>query len=169
MFRALLVSLTLVGLLEITPPLAAQAAPAPDAQIGIDGPYERYVFTVSLEVPANSGRPLFVPYCAESLDGGSKQLCRMGAHLEVRTENGWEPARSRQAKTKMRVTRLALAPVVAIAPGGTEDFDFELNKTFLAIETGQQLRIVIDAWRAEEPMRAGEPSVKLTSPPFGCP
>jgi hypothetical protein len=153
----------------MAPPLAAQGELNHDARVVIGGLVLTHQVRVGVEVqPPASGQQLFVPYCVEH-ELGDRVLCVVGSRLEVQAEDGWRPALPRQEGTALAGIPLRRARGRAVPPGSTEHFIFEFSKDFLAVDAGQRLRIVVDVWRTEESMRAGDASIKLTSPPFDCP
>jgi len=56
-----------------------------------------------------------------------------------------------------------------IPAGRKHDFLFTFTRDDFAVETGQQMRAVVDAWPDEPSMRARQGSIQLTSPAFDCP
>jgi hypothetical protein len=115
------------------------------------------------------GNQLFIPFC-EKRQYGDESLCTGTARLEVETGHEWRSA-------KLRTNDAVLggfnpkggAKGILIPPGGGDTFMFEFSKDLFAVERGQRLRVVVDAWPDEESMKANKPSIQLASPPFECP
>jgi hypothetical protein len=114
-----------------------------------------------------SDQQLFVPYCGE-LDAENKLLCTAGAaHLEVYTGKGWQPAKLRTTYGVLGIPPMKQGTIIDRRSKATLLFEF--STVFFAVNRGQELRVVVDAWPDEQSMRAGAPSIRLTSPPFECP
>ena len=56
-----------------------------------------------------------------------------------------------------------------IPAGRRHDFFFALTKDDFAVERGQRLRVVVDAWSDEQSMRSRQQPIQLASPAFDCP
>jgi hypothetical protein len=163
---ALLTGLALL-ILGVTEPLWGQNISKPTAKVTD----VRAVHSVSIKIRVFSGdKDVFVPYCGQS-EGGTEFLCGPPAptHLEVQTANGWRPVRLRTNDAvlgRLSPERWDIRPIPA---GGWHDFLFGLSKDDLAIEGGQRLRLVVDAWPDEQSVRSGGRPIQLATPPFECP
>jgi hypothetical protein len=109
--------------------------------------------------------PLFVPYCEKRGDG-EESLCT--ARLEVETPDGWHSARLKPGLAG------TLGGVIAnkrrlISPGHGADFTFSFSMDVFDITQGQRLRVVVEAWPADQSMSSRGQSIQLASTPFGCP
>jgi hypothetical protein len=115
-----------------------------------------------------SDEQLFVPYC-----GGwneEKLLCTSAtAHLEVYTKKGWEPAELKTSYAVFGAPPINRASGILIAPNSSAAFTFQFSTLFFNVARGQQLRVIVDTWHDEQSMRAGKPSIALSSAPFKCP
>jgi hypothetical protein len=84
----------------------------------------------------------------------------------VKTKEGWRPVKLRFKETVLG----DLAPKVkVIAPNGGHTFVFFFSTDIFAIEHGDRLRIVLDAWPSEALMRSREQPMRIASPVFVCP
>jgi len=111
---------------------------------------------------------LFVPFCGES-DAGTKSLCYGPARVEVQKRGNWRPVELRHRDAILG----ALAPdrrkAEKIEAGGRGRFILAISKDDFAVETGQRLRLVVDAWPNEQSARNGGQPIQMVTPSFGCP
>jgi hypothetical protein len=164
MARQLPLILVAVALLGIAPLLSGQNEHG--AELVILGTNTLVEVEMNIQKPR---KQLFVPYCEERRSG-EKYLCTGAARLEVETRHGWQ-------SVKLRTDDAVLggfnpkggAPGKLIPPGGGTTFIFAFSKELFAVEHGQRLRVMVEAWPDEESMKAGDPSIQLASPPFKCP
>jgi hypothetical protein len=129
---------------------------------------QRFV-SVRLEIHARD-TALVIPIC-----GGDEEihaLCAGAAFLQVSTSHGgWRPARVR----KGLLATLGMMPkdtwkVRRIDVGDTAYFEFAFSLDLLDVESGKQLRVIVDSWTSEAAMRTkNDPDKRLTSPVVDCP
>jgi hypothetical protein len=154
-----------VLLLGATQPLLSQSTLTASASVAD----VRLVQTVSVRITLFSAEAqLFVPYCGEG-ESGIETLCNLAIHLEVETREGWRPIKLRTTDAVLGGVPSARWKVRPIPAGHRHDFFFAFPKNEFAVEHGQRLHAVIDAWPDEQSMRAGSPAIRLTSAPFECP
>jgi len=127
------------------------------------------VRSVSFEINVVSGqKDIVVPYCGVG-EGGSEGLCSLAIHIEVESKEGWHRIKPRYREVVLGgVPPDKWNPLVIPAKHG-HDFAFGFSKNDFAVERGQRLRVVVDAWPDEPSMRTGRDPIKLTSAAFDCP
>jgi hypothetical protein len=163
--RFLTTAVTAVFLLVIGQPLLSQNTPKANASVA----NVQLIETVSLQLTVFSPETqLIVPYCGEG-ESGSETLCNLAIHVEVETGSGWRPMRLRTTDAVLGGVPSDRWKVRQIAAGRRRDFVFAFPKNEFAVEHGQRLRIVIDAWPDEHSMKMGGAPIKLTTAPFKCP
>ena len=161
---ALLTGLALL-VLGMTEPFSGQNVSKPLAGITSI----RVTHSVNVEIRVFSAeKRLFLPYCGES-EGGSESLCNLATHLEVQSRKEWRPVKLRTADAVLGGVPPERWNIRAIPAGGWRDFLFGFSKDDLAIEGGQRLRVVVDAWPDEQSVRSGGRPVQLATPAFECP
>jgi hypothetical protein len=167
MTRRLMVSLAAAALFAIPLPLHAQSDADQTAQLEVESvqAVPQVFVNIQLRVPK---QPMFIPYCGEA-EGGEKVLCTGATHLEVRTKEGWRPAKLRTTFGVLGALSLQRARGVQIAPKSGASFSFQFSRRFFEVDPGQQLRVVLDAWSDQQSMKAGGRRMQLISPPFDCP
>ena len=116
-----------------------------------------------------SNDPLFFIYSKESWDGTKYLASLSGSNLEIMTAQGWR-------EVKQRTTYGVLGGIVydallstTIKPNSEVKFVFQFSRRYFEVDPGQQLRVVIDAWKSRESMLNGDEPIKLYSQPFICP
>jgi len=155
----------LLEVLVATVRLSGQTAATPAADV-VDA---RSSLTVSLRITVSSAEEeLLVPYCSEG-EGGTASFCNVAIHIEVKTPEGW-----RRMKPRHREVVLGGVPpdkwkLQRIAAGRRLDFSFAFTKDDFAVDRGQRLRAVVDAWHDEQSMRTGQQPIQLVTPAFDCP
>jgi len=116
-----------------------------------------------------SNEPLLFIYSRESWDG-TKYLCPLsGSNLEVMTAQGWREAKQREIAGILGGVVHDLLLSATIGPDSEAEFVFQFSRTFFDVDPGQQLRVVIDAWKDRESMLNGDEPIKIYSQPFICP
>jgi hypothetical protein len=161
-YRLLCVTIILLGIPSV---LFGQEAPRPSLQLA------RVHLTqwVSVQLTVFSPqRDLIVPYCGET-EGGTRALCNLPTHLEVETKNGWRPVKLRHMDAVLGGVSVVYWKIQRISAGGRHDFSFGFPQNEYAVEHGQLLRVLVDAWPDEESMKTGERSIQLASASFECP
>jgi hypothetical protein len=148
-------------------PMSGQAGSKPNVQVNDVRVWRAMSVTVSIFA---GDRDLVVPYC---WGGGSEVESLCGpptpTRLEVQTTKGWRQVGLRTHDAVLG----ALSPEVwkarLIPAGKRRVFELHFSKDEFAVETGQRLRLVVDAWPDEQSMRSGGRSVQLTTTAFECP
>jgi hypothetical protein len=116
---------------------------------------------------------LIVPYCGGGGPGEAalESLCGppTPTRLEVQTAKGWRPVglRTHDAVLGGLSPQVWKARLIPARKGHV--FSFSLSKDDFAVESGQRLRLVIDAWPNEQSMRSGGRPIQLTTAAFECP
>jgi hypothetical protein len=167
MIRQFALSLEAMALFAILLPLPAQNEANQSAQLEVENVHAVPQVYVDIRLRA-SEKPIFVPYCGES-EGGEKVLCTVATHLEVKTKDGWRPAKLRITFGVLGALSLSHARGVQIAPKSSASFSFQFSRRFFEVDSGQQLRVRVDAWSDEQSMKAGRQPTQFISPPFNCP
>jgi hypothetical protein len=158
------IAIALIGTLQWVPG-QSQSKQEAHLSIGSIGTVPQIYVHIELQT---STEQLFVPYCGES-EAGEGFLCTLGTHLEVQTGHAWHPVKLRAALGVLGGLSLDRAKGIRIAPKSGAAFIFQFSRRYFVVNPGQRLRIVVDAWADEQSMRAGRPSIQLTSPAFECP
>lgn len=147
--------------------ISGQAGSKPNVQVTDVRVWRTMSITVSIFA---GDRDLVVPYCG--LGGSSREsLCGppTPTRLEVQTAKGWHPVGLRTNDAVLG----ALSPQVwkaRLVPARKwHVFSLLFSKDDFAVETGQRLRLVIDAWPDEQSMRSGGRPIQLTTTAFECP
>ena len=152
-------------LFGITLPLSSQSPPRANASIAD----VVLIQTVSVRITVSSPETqLFVPYCGEG-ESGSEALCNLAIHIEAETRDGWRPMRLRTTDAVLGGAPSDRWKVRQIPAGRRHDFVFAFPKNEFAVERGERLRIVVDAWPDEQSMKTGGAPVRLATAPFECP
>ena len=110
-------------------------------------------------------RQISVPYCG--LVGSDPIICTQFGHLEMETPTGWVPAPRRTGSGVLGAEREMGMKVAS--PGESMFIVFEFSRRWVAVETGQTVRVVLDAWPDQSSMDRQVDRIQLTSPPFKCP
>ncbi len=166
MSRQLKLGLAAIVLCGVRVPAQAQSKSTPAAQVDVESVEAVPQVYVRLRLHT-AGQPMFVPYCGGP--EGGKVLCVAATHLEVKTKEGWQPAKPRTTFGVLGARSLEYAQGVVIAPGSEAFFIFEFSRRYFKVDPGQQLRVVVDAWPDKQSMKAGGRRAELRSPPFRCP
>jgi hypothetical protein len=166
MTRKFVLSLAAVALFAILLPLHAQDEANQAAQVEVEHVTAVPQVYVDIRLRA-SEQPMFIPYCGES--EREKILCTAATHLEVKTKNGWRPAKLRTTFGVLGALSLSYARGIQIARKGGASFSFQFSRRWFEVDPGQQLRVRVDAWPDEQSMKAGRQGMQLVSPPFNCP
>ena len=136
-------------------------------QVGITS--TRSFRTVEVDVMLTAhDEQLIVPYCGEE-EGGLRVLCALGTQLQARVGKHWHPVGFRDAGAEGGGVPLKTARASVVAPGTAAHYLFRCNMDFLALESGQPLRLIVNTWPNEGSMRSGETPKELASPQFRCP
>lgn len=167
MNRQFALRLVAVASFAVLLPLHAQSEANQAAQLEVENVHAVPQVFVDLRLRA-SEQPMFIPYCEES-EGGEKILCTVATHLEVKTKDGWRPAKLRTTFGVLGGLSLSHARGIQIAPQSVASFSFQFSRRFFEVDPGQQLRVRVDAWSDEQSMKAGRQGMQLVSPPFNCP
>jgi hypothetical protein len=115
-------------------------------------------------------RDLIVPYCGLARSE-EESLCGppTPTRLEVHTAKGWRPVGLRTGDAVLG----ALSPEVwkarLIPARKGHVFSLLFSKDDFAVERGQRLRLVIEAWPDEQSMRSGGRPIQLVTAAFECP
>lgn len=116
-----------------------------------------------------SDNPVFIRYCADRFDG-VKILCPLqGSEVEVRTSQGWRPAKQKLIHGVFTPPHHDYVFSTMIKPHDEATFQFEFSRNYFEVEPGQQLRVVIDTWNNEQSMKNDDEPIKIYSQPFKCP
>lgn len=107
---------------------------------------------------------VFVPYCGDL--EGTERLCGLATHVEVYDSGRWRVAMSSRGGV---LGGRPLERSRAIESGGEETFVFEFSRNVLEIKPGVTARLVIEAWRAREAIRANSPEMQLRTGSFKLP
>jgi hypothetical protein len=137
----------------------------PDAQV-TDA---RASQSVGIQITISSGEnELLVPYCGDG-EGDIESLCNLTIQIQVEGPNGW-------TRIKPKYPNVVLGGVPPekwrsqLIPGGqSHAFAFAFSKDDFVVQRGQRLRVIVDAWRDEQSMRAQKQAIQLTSGSFKCP
>jgi len=154
-------------LLHLGSPCPAQNASRPSVHVTDLRPVHSVDVTMSV---FSGNQDLFVPYCGENLPG-RELLCGPPAptHLEVQTAKGWRPVGLKWKSAVLGTLAPERWKARAIPARSWHSFVLVIPKDDLAVDTGVQLRVVIDAWPDERSMRNGARPIQLTTSPFKCP
>jgi len=165
--RREILSAVLVWCVTVSRATAAQDGPKPDIRVTEARPVHSLVITVSV---SSSDEKLVVPNCGQDLLG-QESLCGppFPTHLEVQTAKGWHSVGFRTPDRVLGSLSPKIWKASEIPPGGHRKFVFLVSKDDFALETGQRVRIVVDAWHDEQSMRNGGKSLQIVSLPFNCP
>ena|SRR3990172_5162154 len=126
-----------------------------------------FSFTIRVSAPE---KDLVVPYCSKG-DDGTLKLCYMPDNFQVETPQGWQPVKLRFHPEARVLGRLAqdLWKVQPVTAGRSHEFSLAISKVEFAVERGQRVRYIVDAWPDEKSMRNGGQPIRLVTPPFKCP
>ena len=109
---------------------------------------------VSVEITVFSPeKDLVVPYCGDG-EGRADSLCILPAYLEVQTSRGWKPVKLRHSDAVLGEVPLDRRRLRLIPAGQNHDFSMSFRKEEFAVERGQRLRVVVNAWPDEESMKS---------------
>lgn len=123
--------------------------------------------SITIRVSATDKR-LVVPHCGEG-NGGTQSLCYKPTNLQVESPQGWQPVRLRLRPNDRVLGSLLPREIQSIPAGESHEFSLTFSKVDFAVESGQRLRYIVDAWPDEKSMRAGGAPIHLATPPFECP
>ena len=157
----------IVGLLHLlawTPACPAQTAPAP-ARIEVKRVRRIEIARIRLIIRNDSGGPLYVPDCGES--GSSHKLCISATRLEIRSPDGWKVATPAPGTGVLGGSPLNAS--WRMESGAAADCEYEFALYHFQVRDGAQLRLVVNAWSAEEGVKSEPPTLELKSPPFTLP
>ena len=116
-----------------------------------------------------SDDPLFFVYFSESWDGTKYLVPLSGSNLEVKTAQGWREVKQRTDIDYLGGVVLDVLLNATIKPNSEAEFVFTFSRIHFEVDPGQQLRVVVDAWKNRESMLNGDEPIKLYSQPFICP
>ena len=145
---------------QTKPPITILAVYPASPEVIIEG--VRSVLFIRVRVNTMD-KQLAVPYCQEFEDG--ERLCYHSSRLEIRSQEGWLPV-----KTRYKEIVLGDRPpsIRVVAPREGRTFLYFIPKV-CAVEHGDLLRLVIDAWPSEQSMKRGSQPNRITSPAFVFP
>jgi hypothetical protein len=106
-----------------------------------------------------------IPICGD-LDG-TDVLCDLATHVEVYGRQRWRPAAQRPGTGVLGGTHLKSSR--EIEAGGERTFVFQFSRSVYTIKAGVKARLLIDAWRVEDEIRAGSPSMQIETSAFVVP
>lgn len=113
-------------------------------------------------------RSVVIPFCGEG-ESGRQSLCSLSSHFEVQTPTGWISAKLRYKDVVLGGMTSKQWKLQTIPSGERQAFSFAFSKNVYAIDRGQKVRIVVDAWLDEASAREGKNPIQLITPPFDCP
>jgi hypothetical protein len=125
---------------------------------------------VSVEIVVHSEeRELLIPYCGEHAEAGMKFICGLANKIEIKTKEGWQPVEYRHKEHRVGGLPPSEWKIQRVRAGFSYPFTLMFSKRIYAVEKGQPVRIIVDAWEKEKFMRTRQKTIKLTTPEFECP
>lgn len=113
-------------------------------------------------------RDLVVPFCGES-EGGARTLCNLPTRLEVKMSQGWNVVELKHSHRILGGVPVKNWKAQLVRESQGHEFIFMLPMDEFNMESGQELRLIIDTWPDEESMRSGKQPIKLITPEVKCP